>query len=100
MSNVCTIFGPRKEARANNNNYVLSEGHVNGSIHGYRARWGRITQYIVLFLIWKDTLESSGAVLVNTSYGPAGQCYTLQCGCPMCFNCFGIHTLLDTGTVA
>ena len=85
MSNVCTIFGPRKEARANNNNYVLSEGHVNGSIHGYRARWGRITQYIVLFLIWKDTLESSGAVLVNTLYGPAGLCYTLQCCSPMCY---------------
>ena len=72
VSNVCTIFGLRKEAWANNNNYVLSEGHVNGSIHNYRARWGRITRYIVLFLIWKDTLESSGAVLVNTLYGPAG----------------------------
>ena len=51
MSNVCTLFGPWKEVQANNNNYVLSEGHVNGSIHGYWARWGCITRYIVLFLI-------------------------------------------------
>ena len=82
VSNVCTIFGLRKEAQANNDNYVLSKGHVNGSIHDYRACWGRITRYIVLFFIWKDTLESSGAIIVNTSYGPAGPCYTLQCRSP------------------
>ena len=52
------------------------------SIHGYRAHWGCITRYIVLFIIWKDTLESSGAILVNTLYGPAGPCYTLQCRSP------------------
>ena len=84
VSYVCTIFGPRKEARANNNNFVSSEGHINVIIHGYRARWGRITRYIVLFLIWKDPLESSGTVLVNTLYGPARPCYTFQCRSPTC----------------
>ena len=87
---VCILYFPRLQMQSRANR-LRSVNVKNTILNVQRVRWPRVSQYIVIFLIWSclsaQVVVSSGFArpeLVGTMYVFATPCYTLQCCLPTC----------------